>query len=126
MSDKIGVAEVRNEYELAARVYIRRNNEFNRGRMSGLEAALSWLGVDNDKICEMYKTCEEEVRDEQGREADESPINIYWRKAQGEPILQTAASDFQTAKRKRDELIKAGCIDIQMIVKGKKKEVIRK
>lgn len=123
MSDKIG-AEVRNEYKLAARQYIRRNSEFNRGRMSGLEAALSWLEVNNDEIQEMYKACEEEVRNEQ--ETEETPINIYWRKAQGEPVLQTAASDFPSAERKRDELIKAGYIDIQMIVKGKKKEVIRK
>ena len=56
-----GIAEVRNEYKLAARQYIRRNSEFNRGRMSGLEAALSWLGVNNDEIQEMYKACEKEV-----------------------------------------------------------------
>ena len=116
-------AEVRNEYKLAARQYIRKNSEFNRGRMSGLEAALSWLEVNNDEIQEMYKACEEEVRNEQ--ETEEAPINIYWRKAQGEPVLQTAAFDFPSAERKRDELIKADYIDILMIVKGKKKEVVR-
>ena len=57
------IAEIAEEYKLAARVYIKIRSEFNRGRMSGLEAALSCLGVDNDEIGEMYQACEEEVKE---------------------------------------------------------------
>lgn len=66
------IAEVREEYKSAVRTYIRhsqgehtvyRRAEFYEGRMSGLEVALSVLGVDNDEIREMYKLCEEETLD---------------------------------------------------------------
>ena len=78
-----------------------------------------------DEVADAIAKEAEEYHKRKEQEADKAPIGIYWRKAQGEPILQTAASDFPTAERKRDELIKAGYIDIQMIVKGKKKEVVR-
>lgn len=63
-----GIAEVREEYKQAVRQHTRNPTEFYEGRMSGLEAALSCLGVDDDKIREMYETCEEEVLDERAQE----------------------------------------------------------
>lgn len=75
---------------------------------------------------ERIRKIEKKVHNEIEQEGEEAPINIHWRKSQSEPILQTAAHDFDAAERKRDELIKAGCIDIQIIVKGKKKEVTGK
>lgn len=65
-------AEMREEYKSAVGTYIKhsqgkhtvyRRAEFYEGRMSGLEVALSVLGVDNDEIREMYKLCEEETLD---------------------------------------------------------------
>lgn len=59
------------------------------------------------------------------QEANEAPITIYWRKEPDEKLNYEGMRDFDAAEWKRDKLIKAGCIDIQMIVKGKKKEVVR-
>ena len=78
--------EVREQYKEAARQYLRymnakdmpRNHDFYEGRMSGLEVALSCLGVNGDEVREMYNTCEEEVRNEKGQEelgAIERPIS---------------------------------------------------
>ena len=61
--------EVREQYKQAVREYFRlkntklrpRNIEFYEGRMSGLEVALSCLGINNEEIHEMYQTSEEEV-----------------------------------------------------------------
>ena len=73
-------AEIREEYKSAARTYIRhaggektvyRRAEFYEGRLSGLEVALSVLGVDSDEIREMYKLCEEETLDEIAQEERE-------------------------------------------------------
>lgn len=72
-------AEIREEYKSAVRKYIRQTRstdsvykraEFYEGRMSGLESALSVLGVDNDEIREMYNLCEEETMDELAQEAE--------------------------------------------------------
>ena len=66
--------EVREQYKQAARTYIEHINlkyrrpgseNFFQGKMSGLDVALSCLGVNSDEIREMYNTCEEEVRNEQ-------------------------------------------------------------
>lgn len=61
-------AEVREEYKTAVEAYIRYSKtsrkEFYEGRMSGLEVALSVLGVDKDEIRELYQACEEETLDE--------------------------------------------------------------
>ena len=71
-----GVAEVREQYKQVARAYLRHINEkvypksiaFYEGRLSGLDVALSCLGVNSDEIREMYNTCEEEVKDELEKE----------------------------------------------------------
>lgn len=65
-------AEIREEYKNAVRDYIKQTRgrdtaykraQYYEGRMSGLEVALSCLGVDNDEIREMYNLCEEETMD---------------------------------------------------------------
>ena len=68
--------EVREQYKRVAREYFRedtsktyrRSVAFNEGIMTGLSIALSCLGVTNDEVREMYKACEEEVKDELERE----------------------------------------------------------
>lgn len=73
------IAEVREEYKSAVRAYITqvkgskivyRRPEFYEGRMSGLEASLRILGIDNDGIRDMYKLCEEVTMDELAMEVD--------------------------------------------------------
>jgi len=72
-------AEVREEYKSAVRAWVKHSQgkhtvykraQFYEGRMSGLEVALSVLGVDNDEIREMYKLCEEETLDALAQEAE--------------------------------------------------------
>ena len=68
--------EVREQYKQAARTYIEHINtkdrfrgiEFYEGRLSGLDVALSCLGVTSDEIREMYAECEEQVKDEKANE----------------------------------------------------------
>ena len=65
-------AEVREEYKSAVGAYFRYRTtprkEFYEGRMSGLEVALSVLGVDSDEIREMYQASEEIALDELAQE----------------------------------------------------------
>ena len=56
--------------------------------MSGLEVALSVLGVDNDEIREMYKLCEEDTLDEI---AQEEQGDFFSEEA--EQRIQQAATD---------------------------------
>lgn len=68
--------EVREQYKQAARACIHHlatkdlpmSKNFYQGRMSGLDIALSCLGVTSDEIREMYNACEEEVKDERAQE----------------------------------------------------------
>ena len=70
--------EVREQYKEAARQYLRymnakdmpRNHDFYEGRMSGLEVALSCLGVNGDEVREMYQSCEEDIANEREQEAE--------------------------------------------------------
>ena len=73
------VAEIREEYKSAVRQYIRQLHspdavykrvEFYEGRVSGLEVALSCLGVNNDEIRELYQACEEEMLDVLAQEVE--------------------------------------------------------
>lgn len=67
-----GIVLVREEFKQAARQFIRHINmkeypksiDFFMGRMFGLDIALRCLGINSDKIREMYNTCKEEVQNE--------------------------------------------------------------
>ena len=67
-------AELREEYKSAVGAYIRYREtprkEFYEGRLSGLEVALSVLGVDSDEIGEMYQAREEETLAELAQEVE--------------------------------------------------------
>ena len=76
--------EVREQYKQAAQAYIHHldtkdlpmSKNFYEGRMSGLDIALSCLGVTSDEIREMYNACEEEVKDKQAQEdVDPGDVN---------------------------------------------------
>ena len=73
------IQEVKGQYKQAVRQYLRhadtestdvhRTVSFYEGRMLGLDVALGCLGVNSDEIREIYKTCEEGVRNEKEQEA---------------------------------------------------------
>ena len=85
-------AEIREEYKSAVGAYVRyretARKEFYEGRLSGLEVALSVLGVDNDEIREMYKLREDDTLDEI---AQEEQGNFFL--SEDEQRIQQAATD---------------------------------
>jgi len=92
-------AEIREEYKSAVGAYVRyretARKEFYEGRMTGLEVALSVLGVDSDEIREMYKLREEDTLDEIAQEE------------RGERIQQAATDAAHQIEREREAEAKA-------------------
>ncbi|MGB7533005.1 MAG: hypothetical protein WA977_08560 [Halobacteriota archaeon] len=101
-------AEIREEYKSAVRMYIKhargektvyRRAEFYEGRMSGLEVALSVLGVTSDEIREMYKLREEDTLDEIAQEAQED----FFSSEDAQRIQQAATDAANQIEREKEE-----------------------
>lgn len=100
-------AEIREEYKSAVGAYVRyrktARKEFYEGRLSGLEVALSVLGVDNDEIREMYKLREEDTLDEISQEEQGN----FFLSEEEQRIQQAATDAAHQIEREREAEAKA-------------------
>ena len=102
-----------------------RLNPYWAKQIQGLAMHYKYPFMDIEEISINTETSEISVieKDIVVRTIPEAPVRVYWRRKKGEVLSYDDADNMDAAQRMWDELAEAGFIDIQMVIKGKEKEV---